>query len=128
MYLIDLTIGPTFLAAGIYLCMARIVVVYDGGQKQLARLKPRSYTLVFLGWDFLSLLLQAVGGAIASLAADGSSVCIDSPSRCVENDCQSKAGGQSRHKHHGSWSLRPSCFAATVYRSLRGTCLESSYP
>lgn len=68
LYLIDLTIGPTLIAAGIYLCMARIVVVYDGGRKTVARMRPRGYTLVFLGWDFLSLLLQAIGGAIASLA------------------------------------------------------------
>ena len=75
LYLIDLTIGPTLIAAGIYLCMARIVVVYDGGRKTVARMKPRGYTLVFLGWDFLSLLLQAIGGAIASLAILQSKVC-----------------------------------------------------
>jgi len=74
MYLIDLTIGPTLIAAGIYLCMARIVVVYDGGATDVARWKPRSYTLVFLGWDFMSLLLQAIGGAIASLAVQPAKV------------------------------------------------------
>lgn len=68
LYLIDLTIGPTLIAAGIYLCMARIVVMYDDGRKTVARMRPRGYTLVFLGWDFLSLLLQAIGGGIASLA------------------------------------------------------------
>jgi hypothetical protein len=76
LYLIDLTIGPTLIAAGIYLCMARIVVVYDGGKKAVARMRPRGYTLVFLGWDFLSLLLQAIGGAIASLAVLQSKVCL----------------------------------------------------
>ena len=56
------------IAAGIYLCLARIVVVYDGDGGGVARWRPRNYTLFFLGWDFLSLLLQAIGGAIASLA------------------------------------------------------------
>lgn len=50
-------------------------MVYDGGRKIIARMRPRGYTLVFLGWDFLSLLLQAIGGAIASLAILQSKVC-----------------------------------------------------
>jgi hypothetical protein len=70
MYLIDLTIGPTLMAAGVYLCLARIVVVYDGEGGGVARWRPRTYTLFFLGCDFLSLLLQAIGGAIASIAIE----------------------------------------------------------
>ena len=84
-YLIDLTIGPTLIAAGIYLCMARIVVVYDGGRLAVSRWKPRSYTLVFLGWDFVSLLLQAIGGAIASLAIVQSKVCSRIPKSNVKS-------------------------------------------
>lgn len=70
LYLIDLTIGPTFIAAGIYLCLSRIVVVFDGNtgpKDKVARWKPRTYTLFFLVWDLISLILQAIGGAIASL-------------------------------------------------------------
>lgn len=41
------------------------MVVYG---EQNSRLKPRTYTLLFISCDFLSLLLQAAGGAIASIA------------------------------------------------------------
>ena len=64
-YLICLTIGPAFLTAAIYLCLARIVVIYGEG---VSRVKPRTYTVVFISCDFLSLLLQAAGGALASVA------------------------------------------------------------
>jgi hypothetical protein len=64
-YLIPLTIGPVFLAAAVYLCLARIVVVYG---EHLSLMRPRSYTLLFCCCDFLSLLLQAIGGAFAAMA------------------------------------------------------------
>ncbi|KAI9819296.1 MAG: hypothetical protein M1827_007453 [Pycnora praestabilis] len=65
MYLICLTIGPAFLSAAIYLCLARAVPIYGEG---LSRIRPRTYTIIFISCDFLSLLLQAAGGAIASTA------------------------------------------------------------
>ncbi len=64
-YLICLTIAPALLSAGIYLCLARIVVAYG---EHISRFRPRTYTFMFCGFDFLSLLLQAIGGAIASTA------------------------------------------------------------
>lgn len=63
--LVSLTIAPAFLAASIYLCLARIVVVVG---EDLSRFKPRTYTLVFIFCDLTSLILQAAGGAIASAA------------------------------------------------------------
>ncbi|KAK9341982.1 RTA-like protein [Lipomyces starkeyi] len=63
MYLVCLTIAPAFLGAAVYLCLSRIVVVYG---ENLSRFKPRTYTLVFVACDVISLLLQASGGAIAS--------------------------------------------------------------
>lgn len=66
-YLILLTIGPAFLTASIYLCLARIIVVYG---PQYARFKPRTYSIVFMCSDFLALVLQGAGGGIASTAAD----------------------------------------------------------
>ncbi|RDW76039.1 hypothetical protein BP5796_06860 [Coleophoma crateriformis] len=69
-YLVTLTIAPAFFTAAIYLCLARIVTVYG---THLSRFAPRTYTLVFCGCDFISLLLQAVGGAIASTANTSSS-------------------------------------------------------
>ncbi|MCJ1316820.1 hypothetical protein MMC15_002141 [Xylographa vitiligo] len=61
-YLICLTIAPVFLTAAIYLCLARIIVVYG---KQYARFAPRTYTIVFICCDIFSLVLQATGGGIA---------------------------------------------------------------
>ncbi|KAF8855425.1 RTA1-domain-containing protein [Acephala macrosclerotiorum] len=65
LYLIPLTIGPIFIAAAIYLCLARLVVVYG---EHLSAMKPRSYTLIFCCCDFISLVIVAVGGAKAALA------------------------------------------------------------
>ena len=69
-YLICLTIGPAFLSAAIYLCLARIVVAYG---EHISRVKPKIYTITFMSFDFLSLLLQAIGGAIASTSNTNSS-------------------------------------------------------
>lgn len=65
MYLVTLTIAPALLTAAIYLCLSRIVIVYG---QHLSRFKPRTYTLVFCTCDLISLVLQALGGAIASTA------------------------------------------------------------
>ena len=64
-YLIGLTIGPAFLTSAIYLCLGRIITIYA---VELSWLKPRTITFLFVGCDFVSLLLQAVGGAMASIA------------------------------------------------------------
>ena len=64
-YLVCLTIGPAFLSAAIYLCLARILVVYG---VTISRFSPRTYTITFMTCDFISLLLQATGGAIADTA------------------------------------------------------------
>jgi hypothetical protein len=66
-YLICLTIGPAFLSAAIYICLGHIVIVYS---EDISRLKPRTYTIIFVLCDFLSLVLQAAGGAITSTAED----------------------------------------------------------
>ncbi|KAF2088721.1 RTA1-domain-containing protein [Saccharata proteae CBS 121410] len=64
-YLICLTIGPAFLSAAIYLCLGRIVVIYG---ETISRVKPRTYTAIFVSCDFLSLVLQAAGGGITATA------------------------------------------------------------
>lgn len=66
MYVIALTLGPAFLSASIYLCLARIVVVYGEGSSAF---KPRFYTITFIICDIISLVLQAVGGALAASSA-----------------------------------------------------------
>ena len=70
MYLVCLTIGPAFLSASIYLCLSRIVTIYSAA---LARFKPQTYTYVFITSDVISLILQAAGGACASISTAGSS-------------------------------------------------------
>lgn len=62
-YLVTLTLGPAFLAGGIYLCLGRIVVIYGEG---ISRIRPKTYTYIFMGCDFCSLVIQAVGGGIAA--------------------------------------------------------------
>lgn len=62
-YLVALTIAPAFLSAAIYLCLSRIVIVYG---THLSPVRPGIYTIIFCTCDFISLLLQAVGGGIAA--------------------------------------------------------------
>ncbi|KAK0107329.1 hypothetical protein ONS95_004023 [Cadophora gregata] len=69
MYLVTLTIAPALLSASIYLCLARIVNIYG---ENLSRFKPRTYTLFFVTCDVICLVLQALGGGIASTADDTS--------------------------------------------------------
>ncbi|KAK5446349.1 Envelope glycoprotein gp160 [Exophiala xenobiotica] len=64
-YLVGLTIAPAFFSGSIYLCLARIIAVYGTG---VSVLSPRAITVVFVCSDFFSLVLQAAGGALASLA------------------------------------------------------------
>ncbi|KAF1848641.1 sphingoid long-chain base transporter RSB1 [Cucurbitaria berberidis CBS 394.84] len=61
--IICLTIAPAFLAAGIYLCLSRIVVTFG---PENSRIKPLSYPRIFIPCDIISLVLQAIGGAMAS--------------------------------------------------------------
>ena len=65
-YIVCLTIAPAFITAAIYLCLARIMVVYGESN---ARFKPRTYSLVFMFSDFVALVLQGAGGGIAATAA-----------------------------------------------------------
>ena len=63
--IICLTIGPAFLAAGIYFCLSRIVLTFGA---ENSRIKPLSYPRIFIPCDFFSLVLQATGGGMASAA------------------------------------------------------------
>ncbi|KIW60045.1 hypothetical protein PV05_00295 [Exophiala xenobiotica] len=68
--LVGLTIGPAFLSASIYLCLARIIYIF--GEK-LSLLRPRVITYIFMACDSVSLVLQSAGGAITSMADDEAS-------------------------------------------------------
>ncbi|KAK5134143.1 hypothetical protein LTR08_006918 [Meristemomyces frigidus] len=69
MYLIALTIAPVFITAAIYLCLTRIIVLHG---QNLSRFAPKTIAIVFMTSDFSSLLLQAIGGAIAEIALEDS--------------------------------------------------------
>ncbi|KAB8069458.1 RTA1 like protein-domain-containing protein [Aspergillus leporis] len=64
-YLICLTIGPAFITAAIYICFARVIVVYG---PTVSRIKPKTYARIFITCDLLCLILQAAGGAITATA------------------------------------------------------------
>ncbi|RDW61727.1 RTA1 domain-containing protein [Aspergillus mulundensis] len=66
-YLVALTIAPAFLTAAIYLTLSRIVVAFG---ERISYFKPRTYTITFITFDVLALLLQAIGGGIAASADD----------------------------------------------------------
>jgi RTA1 like protein len=70
-YLIGTTIGPAFFSASIYLCLARIIPVYGSN---LMPLSPRTITVAFVCCDVVSLLLQAIGGAMTAIADTDSSM------------------------------------------------------
>jgi len=58
-----LVLAPSFLAACIYLTLKH-VTRYCG--EQYSRLKPKWYTWYFIGGDFGSIVLQAIGGGTAA--------------------------------------------------------------
>ncbi|KAK6523628.1 hypothetical protein TWF281_001609 [Arthrobotrys megalospora] len=59
-------LAPTFFAAGIYLCITRIVIAYGAG---ISRVQPKVYTYFFVLCDIISLVIQAPGGALSSVSA-----------------------------------------------------------
>ncbi|VUC24282.1 unnamed protein product [Clonostachys rosea] len=61
MQLVCVTIGPAFVSAAIYLCLARIIAVYG---EHVSWLRPRTITIIFMLSDFFALVLQAGGGAL----------------------------------------------------------------
>jgi hypothetical protein len=67
MYLCCLTIAPALFSAAVYLSLSRILAIYGD---TLSFLKGRTITITFISCDFVSLALQAVGGALASTAMD----------------------------------------------------------
>ncbi len=62
-----LTIAPAFIAAGLYLTLSRTVTTFG---PENSRIKPHSYSRIFIPCDVISLLLQAAGGGIASATSN----------------------------------------------------------
>ena len=64
-YFIPLGLGPAFLTAAIYITLGHVVIVFG---EQYSRLKPKTYSLVFVCIDVFSLCIQAVGGGLTGSA------------------------------------------------------------
>jgi hypothetical protein len=69
-----LVLGPSFVAAAIYLTLKHFVL-YCGPQHSL--IKPRLYPWIFVGCDFGSIVLQAVGGGMAAAGGTNNKKLID---------------------------------------------------
>ncbi|CAN9349523.1 unnamed protein product [Alternaria alternata] len=69
-----LVLGPSFVAAGIYLTLKHFVL-YCGPQHSL--LKARLYPWIFIGCDFGSIVLQACGGGMAAAGGTTNKKLID---------------------------------------------------
>jgi hypothetical protein len=61
--LVFLILAPSFLAGGIYLTLKYLVLHFG---QEYSRLQPGLYTWIFVGCDALSIVIQAIGGAIAA--------------------------------------------------------------
>ncbi|CZR62987.1 related to RTA1 domain protein [Phialocephala subalpina] len=64
-YLVCLTIGPVFFSAAIYLTLSRIIVHYG---VRYTWFTPKRTSIIFMSCDFVALVMQAAGGAIADTA------------------------------------------------------------
>lgn len=62
---VSLTISPAFMMAGVYFVFAQLVQVYG---RQYSILQPLWYAYLFIGFDVLSIIIQAIGGGLASTA------------------------------------------------------------
>lgn len=61
-----LTLAPAFLAAAVYLMLKHLVLATSPA---LSHFPARYYTYIFITCDFISLVLQAAGGATAATAS-----------------------------------------------------------
>jgi len=62
-----LIIAPAFLAAGLYILHGRLMNILG---REYSWIHPTSYAIVAIVGDVISLVVQAVGGALASVADD----------------------------------------------------------
>lgn len=65
--IINLTLGPAFLMGGVYYQLAKMAVVYG---TQYSPLQPMHYSILFMACDFVSIVIQAIGGGMAATAVE----------------------------------------------------------
>ncbi|KAG7120052.1 Efflux pump himE like protein [Verticillium longisporum] len=66
--LLMLILGPTLVAAAISVTFKHLVLWHG---PQWSFIRPRLYPWVFVGTDFFSIVIQAAGGGVSSVATDG---------------------------------------------------------
>src|ERR1700760_2632067 len=66
MQICTLIIAPTFFTAGIYIVLGRLINAFG---RQSSPISARMYLYIFCTCDILSLVIQAIGGGQASVAA-----------------------------------------------------------
>jgi uncharacterized membrane protein YhaH (DUF805 family) len=64
-----LIIAPTFFTAGAYLILGQLIRIWG---PEVSPISPRVYLYIFCTSDVFALVLQAIGGALASTASDSS--------------------------------------------------------
>jgi hypothetical protein len=60
-------LAPTFFTAGVYVLLGRFIQILG---RESSILSPRLYLWIFCTCDVISLVVQAIGGGMASAAAD----------------------------------------------------------
>ena len=63
--IITLTIAPAFIMGGVYILLGKFIMIYGA---QFALMRPMAYSYIFMVCDFISLVIQAAGGAMAASA------------------------------------------------------------
>jgi hypothetical protein len=67
MQITTLIIAPTFFTAGLYVILGALI---NRLGRQSSILGPKMYAIIFLTCDIIALVVQAVGGAMASTESD----------------------------------------------------------
>lgn len=68
--MVCLTIAPVFTMGGVYYQLAKMIEIY--GHKFALLPSPMAYSYIFIGFDIVSLAVQAAGGGVAGTeAAEG---------------------------------------------------------
>ena len=61
-----LIIAPCFYSAAIYYILGQLITLWG---RQYSPISPRLYIIIFASFDLLSIIIQAVGGSLASKAS-----------------------------------------------------------
>ncbi|UKZ80774.1 hypothetical protein TrVFT333_008539 [Trichoderma virens FT-333] len=68
MYIIGLTLGPTFLSSSLYLGISALQRHYEAAQ--FRRISPKLFATLFILGDFICLCFIGCGGSLAAIYAD----------------------------------------------------------